>query len=80
MVAGQRRAVGVAALKMERVQGRAGSGGLGGSAAAEKGGVCHNLAPAGCECGEVGAVVEAHCSQSIGCHLLPREDHKTAAA
>lgn len=80
MAAGQRWAVGVAALKIERVQARAGSGGLGGSAAAEKGVVRHNLAPAGCEGGEVGAVVEAHCSQSIGCHLLPREDHKTAAA
>ena len=54
--------MGAAVLKMERVQGRAGSGGLGGS---EKGRVCQNLAPAGCEGGEVGAVVEAHCSQSI---------------
>ena len=73
--------MGAAALKIKRVQGRAGSGGLGGSAAAAEGGcVRHSLAPVGGEGGEVGAVVEAHCSRTIGSHLLPREDHKTAAA
>lgn len=81
VVAGRRRAVEVAALKMERVQGHAGSGGLGGSAAAagETQGVCRNLA-AGFGGEEVDAGVEAHCSHPIGSHLLPHEDHKTAAA
>ena len=82
VAAGQRREVGAAALKMERVQGRAGSGGSGGSAVAavEKGRVFRNLAAAGFEGGEVGAGVEEHCSRPIGSHLLLHEDHKTAAA
>jgi hypothetical protein len=76
MAVGRRRVGGAAALKTGKVQGHAGSGGLGGSDAV----VCQNLAPAECEGGEVDAVGEAHCSLSIGYHLLLREDRKTAAA